>query len=82
MTFGNTIIGGFIAAAPASDTDSDIYRVSSYLDGNFVADDTTAPYSTYICSKHTGVMTLKVTAEDYAQNIADATMTLTYFKFF
>jgi hypothetical protein len=83
MSSSNTIIiGGFTAEATASDADSGVYRVSFYLDGNFVADDTTAPYTVHIASKHTGAATLKVTAEDYAQNTADATLTLKYFKFF
>ena len=76
------IIGGFDVTATASDAESGVYRVSFYLDGNFVADDTTAPYTVHISSKHTGAATLKVTAEDYAQNTADATLTLKYFKFF
>lgn len=76
------IIGGFTVEATAADTDSGIYRVSFYLDGNVVADDTTAPYSAYICQKHTGAGTIKAVAEDYAQNTAEASMDLKYFKFF
>jgi len=76
------IIGGFTVTATASDVDSGVYRVSFYLDGNFVADDTTAPYSVYISQKHSGAATLKAVAEDYAQNTADASLTLKYYKFF
>jgi hypothetical protein len=76
------IIGSFTAEATAADADSGIYRVTFYLDGNVVADDTTAPYSAFICSKHTGAATLKVVAEDFAQNTAEAEITLKYFKFF
>jgi hypothetical protein len=83
LSSSNTIIiGSFTVEATASDADSGIYRVSFYLDGNAVADDTTAPYSAFICSKHMGAATLKVVAEDFAQNTAEAEMTLKYFKFF
>jgi hypothetical protein len=83
LSSSNTIIiGGFTAEATAADADSGIYRVTFYLDGNAVADDTTAPFSAYICSKHMGAATLKVVAEDFAQNTAEAEMTLKYFKFF
>jgi hypothetical protein len=76
------IIGSFTAEATASDVDSGVYRVSFYLDGNFVADDTTAPYSALICQKHMGAATLKVVAEDFAQNTAEQEITLKYYKFF
>jgi hypothetical protein len=76
------IIGAFTVEATASDADSGIYRVSFYLDGNVVADDTTAPFSAYICSKHMGAATIKVVAEDFAQNTAETSMDLKYFKFF
>jgi len=76
------IIGAFTAEATASDVDSGIYRVSFYLDGNFVADDTTAPFSVYISSKHMGAATLKVVAEDFAQNTAETELSMKYFKFF
>lgn len=83
LSSSNTIIiGAFTVEATASDADSGIYRVSFYLDGNFVADDTTAPFSAYICSKHMGDATIKVVAEDFAQNTAEAEMSLKYFKFF
>jgi len=83
MSSSNTIIiGGFTVEATAADVDSGIYRVSFYLDGNVVADDTTAPFSAYICAKHKGAATLKAVAEDFAQNTAEAEMSLKYFKFF
>jgi hypothetical protein len=83
LSSSNTIIiGSFTAEATASDADSGIYRVSFYLDDEFIGDDTTAPFSMLICKKHMGAGTLKVVAEDFAQNTAEASMSLKYFKFF
>jgi hypothetical protein len=76
------IIGAFTTEAQASDSDSGIYRVSFYLDGDFIADDTEAPYSAYIATRHMGDGTIKVVAEDFAQNVAEDTLDIKYFKFF
>jgi hypothetical protein len=42
------IIGAFTAEATATDADSGVYRVTFYLDGNVVGEDTIAPFSCYI----------------------------------
>jgi hypothetical protein len=76
------IIGAFTTEAQASDSDSGIYRVSFYLDGDFIADDTEAPYSAYIATRHMGDGTIKVVAEDFAQNVAEDTLDIKYYKFF
>jgi len=77
-----TIIGPFTVDVTAADSGSGVYRVTFYLDGNVIGEDTTAPYSMYISQKHSGAATIKVTAEDFAQNAASATLSLKYFKFF
>jgi hypothetical protein len=74
------IIGAFTAEATANDADSGVYRVTFYLDGEVVGEDTTAPFSAYIAQKHMGAGTLKVVAEDFAQNKAEASMDITYYK--
>jgi hypothetical protein len=75
------IIGAFTATATASDVDSGVYRVTFYLDGDVVGEDTTAPFSAYIAQKHMGAGTLKVVAEDFAQNKAETSLDITYYKF-
>jgi hypothetical protein len=74
------IIGAFTAEATANDADSGVYRVTFYLDGEVVGEDTTAPFSAYIAQKHMGAGTLKVVAEDFAQNKAEASLDITYYK--
>jgi hypothetical protein len=82
LSFGSKpiMIGAFTCEATANDVDSGVYRVTFYLDGNVVGEDTTAPFSCYIAQKHMGAGTLKVVAEDFAQNKAEASLDITYFK--
>jgi hypothetical protein len=75
------IIGAFTAEATASDADSGIYRVQFYLDGDLISEDTEVPFSAYIAEKHMGAGTIKVVAEDFAQNTAEDTLDITYYKF-
>jgi plastocyanin len=75
------IIGAFTIEATASDAESGIYRVQFYLDGDIIAEDTEAPFSTYCAEKHMGAGTIKVVAEDFAQNTAEDTLDITYYKF-
>jgi hypothetical protein len=75
------IIGAFTVEATASDAESGIYRVQFYLDGDLVSEDTEVPFSAYIAEKHMGAGTIKVVAEDFAQNTAEDTLDITYYKF-
>jgi hypothetical protein len=75
------IIGAFTAEATASDAESGIYRVQFYLDGDLISEDTEMPFSAYIAEKHMGAGEIKVIAEDFAQNTAEDTLDITYYKF-
>jgi hypothetical protein len=74
------IIGPFTVEATASDAESGVYRVQFFLDGDLIGEDTEAPFSAYVATKHMGDGTLKATAEDFAQNIAEDTLDIKYFK--
>jgi hypothetical protein len=76
------IIGSFTIEANAQDADSGIYKVSFYLDDELLGEDTEAPFSQYVAVKHMGAGTIKVVAEDFAQNVAEDTLDLKYYKFF
>jgi hypothetical protein len=75
------IIGAFTVEATASDAESGIYRVQFFLDGDLISEDTELPFSAYVASKHMGAGTIKVVAEDFAQNTAEDTLDITYYKF-
>jgi hypothetical protein len=75
------IIGAFTIEATASDAESGVYKVQFYLDGDVIAEDTEIPYSAYCAVKHMGEGTIKVVAEDFAQNTAEDTLDITYYKF-
>jgi hypothetical protein len=75
------IIGAFTVEATASDAESGIYRVQFFLDGDLVSEDTEVPFSAYVAEKHMGAGTIRVVAEDYAQNTAEDTLDITYYKF-
>jgi hypothetical protein len=75
------IIGAFTVEATASDAESGIYRVQFYLDGDLISEDTEVPFSAYVAEKHMGAGTIRVVAEDYAQNTAEDTLDITYYKF-
>jgi hypothetical protein len=75
------IIGAFTIEANANDADSGVYRVQFYLDGDLIGEDTAAPYSAYCAVKHMGAGTIKVVAEDFAQNTAEDTLDIKYYKF-
>jgi hypothetical protein len=75
------IIGAFTIEATASDAESGIYKVQFYLDGDVIAEDTELPFSAYCAVKHMGEGTIKVVAEDFAQNTAEDTLDITYYKF-
>jgi hypothetical protein len=75
------IIGAFTIEATASDAESGIYKVQFYLDGDVIAEDTEVPFSAYCAVKHMGEGTIKVVAEDFAQNTAEDTLDITYYKF-
>jgi hypothetical protein len=75
------IIGAFTVEATASDAESGIYRVQFYLDGDLISEDTEMPFNAYIAEKHMGAGTIKVVAEDFAQNTAEDTLDITYYKF-
>jgi hypothetical protein len=75
------IIGAFTVEATASDAESGIYRVQFFLDGDLVSEDTEVPFSAYVAEKHMGAGTIKVVAEDFAQNTAEDTLDITYYKF-
>jgi hypothetical protein len=76
------IIGAFTIEADASDADSGIYKVAFYLDDELLGEDTAAPFSQYVARKHMGDGTIKVVAEDFAQNVAEDTLDIKYYKFF
>jgi len=76
------IIGAFTIEATANDVDSGIYKLSFYLDDQLLGEDTEAPFSQYVALRHMGAGTIKVVAEDFAQNVADDTLALKYYKFF
>jgi plastocyanin len=76
------IIGAFTIEANAEDADSGIYKVAFYLNDNLLGEDTEAPYSQYVAVRHMGAGTIKVVAEDFAQNVAEDTLDIKYFKFF
>jgi hypothetical protein len=75
------IIGAFTTEATASDAESGVYRVSFYLDGDLISEDTEAPYSAYCAIKHMGEGTIKAVAEDFSGNTAEDTLDITYYKF-
>jgi plastocyanin len=75
------IIGAFTVEATASDAESGIYRVQFFLDGDLISEDTEIPFSAYVAEKHMGAGTIKVVAEDFAQNTAEDTLDITYYKF-
>jgi hypothetical protein len=75
------IIGAFTVEATASDAESGIYRVQFFLDGDLISEDTELPFSAYVAEKHMGAGTIKVVAEDFAQNTAEDTLDITYYKF-
>lgn len=76
------IIGAFTIEADAEDIDSGIYKVSFYLDDELMGEDTEAPFSQYVAVRHMGAGTIKVVAEDFAQNVAEDTLDIKYYKFF
>jgi hypothetical protein len=76
------IIGAFTIEATASDADSGIYKLSFFLDDQLLGEDTEAPFSQYVANRHMGAGTIKVIAEDFAQNVAEDTLDLNYYKFF
>jgi plastocyanin len=76
------IIGAFTVEADAEDEDSGIYKVAFYLDDELLGEDTEAPFSQYVSVRHMGAGTIKVVAEDFAQNIAEDELDLKYYKFF
>jgi hypothetical protein len=75
------IIGAFTIEATASDADSGVYKVQFFLDGDIIGEDTEVPYSAYCAVKHMGDGTIRVVAEDFAQNTAEDTLDVTYYKF-
>lgn len=75
------IIGGFSVQATASDADSGVYSVTFQLDGTTFGESTTAPYTAYCGLKHTGAGTITAIAEDFTGQTAQATLSVTYFKF-
>jgi hypothetical protein len=75
------IIGAFTIEATASDQESGIYKVQFFLDGDIIAEDTELPFSAYCAVKHMGDGTIRVVAEDFAQNTAEDTLDITYYKF-
>ena len=75
------IIGSFNIEATASDADSGVYAVEFFLDGESIASDISAPFEAYCSVKHMGAGTIKVVAEDFAQNTAEDTLDITYYKF-
>jgi hypothetical protein len=75
------IIGAFTIEATADDADSGIYRVSFFLDGDLIAEATEPPFGAYCAVKHMGAGTIKAVAEDFAQNTAEDTLDITYYKF-
>jgi hypothetical protein len=75
------IIGAFNIDATASDSESGIYKLTFYLDGDVIGEDTEAPFSAYCAVKHMGAGTIRVVAEDFAQNTAEDTLDVTYYKF-
>jgi hypothetical protein len=85
--FGNTIgigskviiIGGFEAAATASD-DSGIYSVKFYMDDVLFGESTGPTYTAYCGLKHMGAGVLKAVAIDNAGKTGTATLDVTYFK--
>jgi hypothetical protein len=82
MSFSKVfIIGAFTVEATASDPDSGIYKLSFYLDDELIGEDTEAPFSQYVATRHMGAGTIKVVAEDFAQNTAEDTLDVTYYKF-
>jgi plastocyanin len=76
------IFGGFTIEAQASDTDSGVYGVEFFLDGESLGSQTTSPYSIYCGVKHFGDGTIKVVAEDFAQNTAEDELSIKYYKIF
>jgi hypothetical protein len=77
------IIGGFTVEATASDADSGVYAVEFFLDGESIGSDIQGPdYSAYCGIKNTGAATIKAVAEDFAQNTAEDTLDIVYYKFF
>jgi len=76
------IIGAFTIEANAEDIDSGIYKVAFYLDDQLLGEDTEAPFSQYVATRHMGAGTIKVVAEDFAQNVAEDTLDIKYYKFF
>ncbi len=79
------IVGAFDIVANAEDEDSGIYKVSFYLDDELLGELTEgdgATYSFYVSERHMGAGTIKVVAEDFAQNVAEDTLDIKYYKFF
>jgi hypothetical protein len=77
------IIGGFTVEATASDADSGVYAVEFFLDGESIGSDVQGPdYTAYCGIKNSGAATIKAVAEDFAQNTAEDTLDIVYYKFF
>jgi hypothetical protein len=77
------IIGGFTVEATASDADSGAYAVEFFLDGESIGSDVQGPdYTAYCGIKNSGAATIKAVAEDFAQNTAEDTLDIVYYKFF
>jgi hypothetical protein len=88
--FGNKIctaekiilFGEFTIKAYANDLTSGINKVKYYLDNEKIGESTKAPYECYCGYKHNGKGTLKVIAEDLAENTAETTLDIVYYNFF
>ncbi|VVB62219.1 Uncharacterised protein [uncultured archaeon] len=82
---GKTIFlfNGIAVTATASATDAAVKVVQFYLDDVLMNEDTTAPYSAKLSTKHSGPATIKVTAIDVLGRSASATLNIdNYLKLF
>jgi hypothetical protein len=82
---GKTIFlfNGIPVTASVTANDAAIDVVRFYMDDVLLAEDTTAPYSVVLSTKHSGPAVLKVTAVDTVGHSASATLNIdNYVKFF
>jgi len=77
------IFGGIPVTATATASDNPVEVVQFYLDGALMAEDSTAPYSATLSTKHSGAAEITVTAIDgLGRSASDSLSIDKYFKLF
>jgi hypothetical protein len=73
------LFGGILVAANFTTEGAPMRTVQFYLDDVLINEDTTAPYSVTLSTKHSGPATIKVTAIDILGRSASATLYIDFY---